>query len=209
MQKDNRADIALPDNYVWVDEYLIRGPHPCISDIIRLRQQPIGVTQIFDFRHISNWHFKFIEKWCCKVLGIKYIRVPYSNLYGDYPQLSLFEDIANSVRQNGEEGGKTLFHCNSGRHRTAHFSAFYKLTKGMPLKTVQMQLGPEYENTVLEIIKDQIIDKNYFNRKIVDYHGINPLNIEMVKHNNLVAAALVKAHEYFLRRLGCGALLIR
>ena len=58
----------------------------------------------------------------------------YSNLYGEYPQLSVFESISKSVKENGENGGRTLFHCRSGCQRTSHFSAFYLLTREEPLE---------------------------------------------------------------------------
>jgi len=194
--------ITLQQKYSFVDEYLIRGPHPTVSALFRLRNNPWHVTQIYDFRHISKLHFKFIERLCCKLLGIKYIRVPYSNLYGRYPDLQVFEEIAHSVKENGLRGGQTLFHCNSGRHRTAQFAAFYKLTRGDRLAVVKAQLGDAYEKRVFEIVKEQILEYDYFNRTVIQYNGINPVVSVFVKHNNRIAFALAKAHSLFLGRLG-------
>ncbi len=201
-QCHNQHDTVLPRSYSMVDEYLIRGPHPSISTLIQLKKKSCGVTQIYDFRHISIWHFKFIERWCCKFLGIKYIRVPYSNLYGVYPGLAVFEEIAKSVKQNGIQGGKTLFHCNSGRHRTSHFSMFYKLTRGQPLHLVQKQLASEYENTVLKIVQEQVIDQNYYDRPQITYKGVNPWKRFMAQRNNIISLATKKAHLHLMSRLG-------
>ena len=196
------SQITLSQKYSLVDEYLVRGPHPSVSALFQLKNNPWNVTQIYDFRHVSNLHFKFIEKWCCRLLGIKYIKVPYSNLYGQYPDLSVFESIAQSVRENGMNGGKTLFHCNSGRHRTAHFAAFYKLTRGEPLDVVRARLAAEYEQTVLEIIQEQIIDRDYFSRTVMQYDGSNPITGAFIKYNNMIAMGLEKAHLMFMGRLG-------
>ena len=40
---------ALPKKYEIVDDYLIRGPHPCFCDVFTLKKE--GVNQIYDFRH--------------------------------------------------------------------------------------------------------------------------------------------------------------
>lgn len=198
----NLPDIKLPQKYTLVDEYLIRGPHPSIFTLFQLQKPPCRITQIYDFRHASHIHFKFLERWCCKLLGIKYIRMPYSHLYGEYPSISDFEQVAHSVKQNGLDGGRTLFHCNSGRHRTSHFAAFYKLTRGAPLNVVKMHLASEYATTVRDIVKQQVFDQDYFNRKIIEYNGSNPITRALVNHRNMIAAAITNAHNLFMTGLG-------
>ena len=140
---NNLTFARLPQNFQKVDDFLIRGPHPNLYDLYQLKKE--GITEIYDFRHKGIRGFKFIEKSACNVLRIKYTRKPYSNLHGEYPTIQEFEQIAQSVAKNGERGGKTLFHCNSGRHRTAHMSAFYELTKGkQTLQEVKENLGKDF-----------------------------------------------------------------
>ena len=98
----------LSNKYKKVDNYLIRGPHPKISDLIALKNE--GVTQIYDFRHISVRGFKFIEKFACKQLGIQYIRHTFSYLEGEYPTIQEFAKVAKNVKETGKNGGNTLFH---------------------------------------------------------------------------------------------------
>lgn len=190
---------ALPTKYSKVDEYLIRGPHPSIADLFCLRKE--GVNQIFDFRHIGKFGFKFIEKYLCKLMGIKYNRIAYSNLYGKYPDKTLFENVASSVRTNGVNGGKTLMHCNSGRHRTAQFSAFYKLTKGESLDSVKASQKDDYFKLVDEVLQEQIFEKNYFSRTKIKYKGLNIIRLLFAKRNNRVFDGLNKAHSLFVEML--------
>ncbi len=187
--------------YSLVDDYLVRGPHPNIISLIWLKKT-YNINQIYDFRHLSKFHFKFIEKINCKLLGIKYKSVPYSNIYGRYPDLQVFENVAYDVKQNGLNGGRTLFHCNSGRHRTAHFSAFYKLTHGEPLAVIKDKMTPnEYTENVINVINDQIINYDYFSRSKIQYNGLNPIKRMIIRYNNLIVIGLQRAHSTFINRL--------
>lgn len=188
---------GLPPKYTKVDEYLIRGSHPSIKDLVQLKKE--GVNQIFDFRHLSNFGYKFIEKYFCKLCGIKYTRVPYSNLYGEYPDLSTFEKIALQVKENGEKGGKTLFHCNSGRHRTSHFAAFYKLTKGEPLQKVMQK--EDYLSVLNKVVNEEIIAKDYFSRHLMEYDGKNIIKQILINYNNKIFEGIKRAHNIFLSSL--------
>lgn len=187
----------LSNKYKKVDNYLIRGPHPKISDLIDLKKE--GVTQIYDFRHISVRGFKFIEKFVCKQLGIKYIRHPFSYLEGEYPTVKEFEKIAQSVKETGENGGKTLFHCNSGSHRTAHMAAYYDLTKGENINNVFNRLGPiKYAEKAEEVIDKHFYKQNFFNRKETQEKTLNPIKYFKNKFNNRVKHATEKAHASFI-----------
>ena len=189
---------ALPKKYSKVDDFLIRGPHPSISDLIQLKKE--GVTQIYDFRHKEVFSIKLIEEIACKMLGIKYKKEPYHELYQCKSVVKAFEEIAQNVAQNGEQGGKTLFHCNSGRHRTAHMSAFYELTKGkQTLEDVRNALGDKFGDRVRGIMHTQIPSKTYRNRQIIDYSGINPITQYKVNQNNKYARASRKAQAVFMK----------
>ncbi len=188
----------LSNKYKKVDNYLLRGPHPKISDLIDLKKE--GVTQIYDFRHFGVRGFKFIEKYACKQLGIKYIRQPFSYLKGEYPTAKEFETIAKSVKETGEHGGgKTLFHCNSGSHRTAHMAAYYDLTKGENINNVFNRLGPiKYAEKAEEVVNNHCYKQNFFNRKLNHEKTFNPIKYLKNSFNNRVVEATQKAHTYFI-----------
>ena len=187
----------LNPKYKKVDEYLIRGPHPNISDLIELKRE--GVTQIYDFRHIGIRGFKFIEKFICKELGIKYIRCPYSHLKHQFPTTDELNTIAKSVKTNGENGGKTLFHCNSGSHRTAHMTAFYDLTKGEPIDEVFNKLGViKYSKRVQKVVQKHFYEQKYFNREYKNTHTLNPIKKFKNKFNNKIIDAISTAQASFL-----------
>ena len=194
--RNNLTFNALPSKFQEVDKYLIRGPHPTVKDLIELKKE--GVNRIYDFRHIDIFGYKFIEKYFCKLFGIKYTRLPYSNLYGQYPDLETFERVSKEVKQNGESGGKSLFHCNSGRHRTSHFSAFYKLTSGQPLSQVKEQYQANYWVKLNEIVKEQILDKNYFSREKIEYNGHNFIKKLQANRNNKICDGIKRAQDMFL-----------
>ncbi len=187
----------LSNKYKKVDDYLLRGPHPGISDLIELKNA--GVTQIYDFRHKSVRGFKFIEKFACKELGINYIRYPFSYLNGEYPTVSEFERIAQDVKLTGQNGGKTLFHCNSGSHRTAHMAAYYDLTKGENIDVVFNKLGViKYSEKIEEVVDNHFYRQNFFNRKATNEKTLNPLKYLRNRFNNRVKQATENAHASFI-----------
>ena len=187
----------LSNKYTPVDNYLIRGPHPGIGQLLALKNE--GVTQIYDFRHFGVRGFKFVEKYLCRELGIKYIRCPFSYLENQFPPLCVFEHIAKSVKQNGQNGGKTLFHCNSGSHRTAHMAAFYDLTKGEPLqKVLYGGSAVEFAKHLNEVIEKHFYKKKYFSRDFIHERTLNPIKYFQNKFNNRVKVATDYAHSLFL-----------
>ena len=196
--KPNLTFQALPSKFQKIDDFLIRGPHPSVCDIFQLKKE--GVNQIYDFRHKSIRSIKFVEQITCQLLGIKYKRKPYSNLHGPYPHVEEFENVAKSVRQNGEQGGKTLFHCNSGRHRTAHMTAFYRLTEGKhTLKEVKENLGDKFKKTAIGILKSEVVHKGYYSRKPYNYNGYNPIKQVIAKINNRYVEAIRRGQEMFFK----------
>ena len=178
-----------------VDNLLVRGPRPHFRDIFKLKEE--GVTQIYDFRHVDIRGCKFIEKFACKMAGIKYVRRPFSFLTNRYPTKSDYEDISKSVKTNGVNGGKTLFHCNSGTHRTALMSAFYEITKGETLEN-SVRLNPDYSERVNDSIRRQVTNTNYFSRNRVDTTTKNPIKRMMNIYNNKVQTATRRAFEQFV-----------
>lgn len=188
---------GLSKKYKKIDEYLLRGPHPGIADLIELKNA--GVTQIYDFRHKGTRGFKFIEKYFCKELGIKYIRCPFSYLHKQYPSLRDFDTVAISVKHAGEQGGKTLFHCNSGSHRTAHMAAFYDITRGERLDDIFLGFGiAEYAKRVQEAINRHFYQQKYFNREEKAEKTLNPITYLKNKFNNKVVKGIQEAHASFI-----------
>ena len=188
---------SLSSKYKQVDRFLIRGPHPSIKDLISLKKE--GVNQIYDFRHKGYLRFKFIEKLACRALGINYIRKAYSYIDDNYPTVEEFEKVANSVSENGKQGGKTLFHCNSGSHRTAHMTAFYRLIRGKEtLEEAKEKHGENFVNETLNTIISEVCSKNYYNREHIDYRGINPIKHIKARFNNRRVFAIQRGQETFI-----------
>lgn len=190
---------GVPPRFQKVDNFLIRGPRPSLSDLIELKKE--GVNQIYDFRHKSMRSWNLVEKVACWFMNIKYKRKAYSNL-GEYPQVVDFENIAQSVAQNGESGGKTLFHCNSGLHRTAHMAAFYRLTKGKAsLDVTKQKLGEKYKETATSILKSEVVHKGYYSRKFDKYTGKNPIKHFLASMNNYYVKAIKRGQELFYKNI--------
>ncbi len=166
--------------------------------MIELKKE--GVNQIYDFRHKSPRSRNLVEKIACWFMDIKYKRKAYSNL-GEYPKVKDFEEIAQDVTQNGKNGGKTFFHCNSGLHRTAHMSAFYKLTQGKSLEATKQQLGDKYRETAISILKSEVIHKGYYSRNFSTYKGKNPIKIIIKKMNNYYVRAIRRGQELFYKNI--------
>ncbi|MCR5266110.1 MAG: hypothetical protein K6E29_05895 [Cyanobacteria bacterium RUI128] len=185
---------ALPKKYKVVDECLIRGPHPHVWDVYRLKKE--GVTQIFDFREKSLKGFKFAERLACKLFGIDYTRIKYSFLHEMFPTAKDYSYIAQKVQENGKKGGITLLHCNSGTHRTALMSAFYKITKGEPLEECMKR--PDYKETVQEAVKEHILDTNFFSRNQIIDHTRNPIKKLQNRFNNKVDKGIRRAFAEFM-----------
>ncbi len=189
---------ALPQKYKNVDKYLIRGPHPNIRDIFMLKKE--GVNIIFDFRHTGLRGFKWLEAFVCKIAGIKYIKKPYSFLEQKFPTLSDYETIAKTVKENGELGGKTLFHCNSGKHRTALMTAFYNITKGKPLEKCKKE-NKDFKPTVEYVVNKHLINARYFSRSKIITKSKNPYKRLRNDFNNKVVESSQRAYDLFINMM--------
>ena len=188
---------SLPKRYRVVDDYLIRGPRPRVCDIFKLKKE--GVNKIYDFRHNGIRGFKWLERIICKIAGIEYIRKPYSFLEGTLPSKEDYQNVANEVKINGENGGKTLFHCNSGTHRTSLFTTFYEITKGNSLE--DCKINPNFTEKVNKIIEKQILNMGYFSRNKVSVTTQNPIKKAKNIFNNLVTVGINNAYNAFLEIL--------
>lgn len=191
---NNISYTALPKKYKVVDNYLIRGPHPNISDIFQLKKE--GINQIYDFRHYGLNGFKWVERLACKAVGIEYIRKPYSFIEHMYPTLEEYETISKAVKENGEKGGMALFHCNSGTHRTSLMAAFFKITKGKPLE--ECKNNENFNEIVNDAVEEEITNSRFFSRNKVDTNTKNPLKLMKNTFNNKVEEVTRKAYDMFM-----------
>lgn len=139
-----------------------------------------------------------MERIACKLAGIKYIRKPFSFLQGNIPKLQDYEEIAKSVKQNGKRGGKTFFHCNSGKHRTSHMATFYDITRGEALNEYRKKHLFQYKMQVANSLINQVYNANFFNRNIQHTKTLNPIKILRENFNNLVAAATRRTNKEFV-----------
>lgn len=185
--------------YRRVDNYLIRGGAPSVRDLVNLKKE--GVNQIYDFRHDSRRGLKFIEVIASKLFGIDYRRRKFSFFTNQGPKLADFEEVVSAIKQNGEKGGKTLLHCNSGRHRTGQMVAFYELTHGETLaKTKDMypKTYPLRAKILLDRLKN---DGDYFSRSYIENLSANPIKRMFQKRNNKVFESTQRAFDDFTKLL--------
>ena len=182
-------------DYRNVDDYLIRGGAPSVRDLIRLKNE--GVTQIYDFRHDSRRGLKFIEVITSKLLGIDYRRRKFSFFTNQGPKLADFEEVAGAIKQNGEKGGKTLLHCNSGRHRTAQMVMFYELTRGETLAKTKVMYPKTYPLRAKILLDRLENDGEYFCRSYIEKLSSNPIKRYFQKRNNKVFESTKQAFYDF------------
>lgn len=103
-----------------VDNRLIRGR--AVTSPVRLYQlKQAGVTQIVDLR--SNSLIKPLERFFCKLIGIKYKNLQYSHRMNSLPEEDFFHEVVNTIDKNN---GKTYIHCLYGKHRTGICVAMYE-----------------------------------------------------------------------------------
>lgn len=181
--------------YQDVDNYLMRGGAPSVKDLINLKKE--GVTQIYDFRHDSRRGFKFIEVITSKLLGIDYRRRKFSFFNEQKPKLEDFEEVATAIKENGRNGGKTLLHCNSGRHRTGQMVAFYELTHGETLAKTKEMYPKTYQSRAKILLDRLENDGDYFSRSYIEKLSLNPIKRIFQKRNNKVFVSTQNAFNDF------------
>lgn len=106
---------------IKVDEKLLRGEAVTSPlKLYRLKQQ--GVTKIIDLRN-SAFVERPLEKFFCKLFGIKYENHKYPFRLKTLPQSDFFESVNDSIVKNK---GKTYIHCQYGKRRTGICVAIYE-----------------------------------------------------------------------------------
>ena len=111
----------LSKNQIRVDERLVRGKAvTCPFRLYKMKQE--GINQIIDLRN-SALLFSNIEKFFCRLLGIKYLNFPYKHRANNLPQQNFFSSINKRIVNND---GKTYMHCQYGKRRTGVCTAVYE-----------------------------------------------------------------------------------
>lgn len=111
-----------------VDKRLVRGR--AVTSPFRLyKMKQAGITQVIDLRG-SSYVKRPIEKFFCKMFGIKYNNLKYPLDSNVVPEHKFFENVNNAIVNNN---GKTYIHCGSGKKRTSVCVAVYE--KSHTLKT--------------------------------------------------------------------------
>lgn len=106
-----------------------------------------GINQIIDLRK-GNKISRNIEKFLCKILGLKYINCPFSFRDGSTYTKDFFCNINKLIEENV---GTTYIHCKKGKHRTGLCVAAYE-------KEILKKTNPEiifnlYNNSFDELLK--------------------------------------------------------
>lgn len=192
---NNISFTALPKKYTLVDDFLIRGPKPKLKTLIQLKKE--GVNNIFDFRNKNAYFSEFKERLLCKLLSIKYKKYPYNYLKREFPTLEQFQQTAQSVVNNGKNGGKTLFHCHSGKHRTAQMACFYDITKGETLSKIKQKQGNMYKSYIEKFLDKHIYNTNFFSREFMQSKTKNPIKKMCEKRNNKFYDTIMWAEKSF------------
>jgi len=118
---NNQTFTGLAKFQKQVDEKLIRGKAvSCPWRLYKMKQD--GITQIIDLRN-SSLIERPIEKFFCKLFGIKYINYKYPHRLNNIPEKSFFDKVNNSINSNN---GKTYIHCQYGKRRTGMCVAIYE-----------------------------------------------------------------------------------
>ena len=124
--------VNLPSYLTIVDNNLVRGK--AITSPIHLYQmKKAGINQIIDLRNTS-FIKRPIEKFFCRIFGIKYQNLKYPHRMNTVPKPDFFYNVINSIVENR---GKTYIHCQYGKRRTGVCVALYeKLRTNKPIDTI-------------------------------------------------------------------------
>ena len=112
---------ALPKWQIPVDNRLVRGA-AVVSPIKLYKMKKEGITQIIDLRN-SSFISRPIEKFFCKILGIKYVNHKYPHRLSTLPADTFFKKVNEDIVNNK---GKTYLHCLKGKRRTGICVAIYE-----------------------------------------------------------------------------------
>ena len=117
----NPKQLNLSKFQTQVSPQLVRGKAiHCPYMIYKMKQN--GVNQIIDLRNSAFFQSR-LEKFYCKLFGIKYYNFKYSYRLYNLPEHDFFEKINNTIINND---GQTYIHCQHGKRRTGICVAVYQ-----------------------------------------------------------------------------------
>ncbi len=117
---------AKPDNYARIDNFLSRSAQPQKEDFKWLKKQ--GVTDVINFRTMTNPGLDFSEKDVVESLGMRYHNIPTVSANPKENGIFAFLDLIKNI---AKDNGKAHIHCKAGADRTGMYSFVYKSLKGI------------------------------------------------------------------------------
>ena len=103
----------LPKFQTRVCQNLVRGRAvSCPYCLYKMKKA--GINQIIDLRNSARVTNR-IEKFFCKLFGIKYLNYKYPHRLNSIPDNDFFEKVNKTIMQND---GQTYIHCTHGKKRT-------------------------------------------------------------------------------------------
>ena len=118
--------LGVPFNYSKVDKNVSRSAQPKKEDFVWLKEQ--GVTDVINFRYMTEPGIDFDEQKVVEELGMKYHRIPSMTARPTEKNIRKFLSTVDEITQNG---GKAHIHCQAGADRTGMYSYIYKTVKGI------------------------------------------------------------------------------
>lgn len=116
------AFTGKPQNYKQIDKFVSRSAQPQKEDFQWLKENT-GITDIVNFRTMSEFPIYFDEQEVVESLGMKYHNIPSSTRHPKEENISEFLKIIKDVK---EKNGKVHIHCKAGADRTGMYSFIYK-----------------------------------------------------------------------------------
>jgi len=152
----------LPSYVKSVDNRLYRGKAvSCPYRLYSLKEN--GINQVIDLRNTPSFT-KYMEKFFCKILGIKYVNCRYPHRLNVLPEERFFKKVNAAIVANNK---KTYIHCQRGKRRTGVSVAYYEknvmhlpenkilenlINNGYKDLNSDTKLGKKYYNILIEFI---------------------------------------------------------
>lgn len=146
----------LPSYVKSVDNRLYRGKAvSCPYRLYSLKEN--GINQVIDLRNTPSFT-KYLEKFFCKILGIKYVNCRYPHRLNVLPEEGFFQNINEIITKNKS---KTYIHCQRGKRRTGISVGYYeKNVMNLPEEMVLMHL---IKNGYKDLNTNTKLGNKYFN----------------------------------------------